>query len=197
MLLASTKRRPLTIDDLLRKQEESPRKRAKLSEEPASEEEDGTESDSDEVQEDASPEAETNRPFQFSRVHEKTVIESPALSQSKETFGSLGVSQVLQNALGSMSIRLPTEIQAACIPPLLAGAYIYILDHISYLVDDPGRDCIGNAKTGSGKTVAFAIPILQKLSADPYGLFALVLTPTRYVEFVPLHGHILTPIKGN
>jgi ATP-dependent RNA helicase DDX49/DBP8 len=43
-----------------------------------------------------------------------------------------------------------------------------------------GRDCIGNAKTGSGKTIAFALPILQKLSVDPYGIFALVLTPTRY-----------------
>jgi ATP-dependent RNA helicase DDX49/DBP8 len=43
-----------------------------------------------------------------------------------------------------------------------------------------GRDCIGNAKTGSGKTIAFAIPILQKLSEDPYGIFALVLTPTRF-----------------
>lgn len=45
-----------------------------------------------------------------------------------------------------------------------------------------GRDCIGNAKTGSGKTIAFALPILQKLSLDPYGIFALVLTPTRSVE---------------
>lgn len=43
-----------------------------------------------------------------------------------------------------------------------------------------GRDCIGAAKTGSGKTAAFALPILQKLSEDPYGVFALVLTPTRY-----------------
>jgi ATP-dependent RNA helicase DDX49/DBP8 len=43
-----------------------------------------------------------------------------------------------------------------------------------------GRDCIGNAKTGSGKTIAFALPILQKLFVDPYGIFALVLTPTRY-----------------
>ena len=46
-----------------------------------------------------------------------------------------------------------------------------------------GRDCVGNAKTGSGKTVAFALPILQKLSLDPYGIYALILTPTRYVEF--------------
>ena len=48
-----------------------------------------------------------------------------------------------------------------------------------------GRDCIGNAKTGSGKTIAFALPILQKLSVDPYGIFALVLTPTRSRPFVP------------
>jgi ATP-dependent RNA helicase DDX49/DBP8 len=45
-----------------------------------------------------------------------------------------------------------------------------------------GLDCIGNAKTGSGKTVAFAIPILQKLMKDPYGIFAMILTPTRYVD---------------
>ena len=43
-----------------------------------------------------------------------------------------------------------------------------------------GRDCIGCAKTGSGKTAAFALPILQKLCEDPYGIFALVLSPTRY-----------------
>ena len=43
-----------------------------------------------------------------------------------------------------------------------------------------GRDCIGCAKTGSGKTATFALPILQKLSEDPYGIFALVVTPTRY-----------------
>ncbi|RDX55427.1 DEAD-domain-containing protein [Lentinus brumalis] len=47
----------------------------------------------------------------------------------------------------------------------------------------PSRDCIGNAKTGSGKTIAFALPILQKLSLDPYGIFALVLTPTRELAF--------------
>jgi len=43
-----------------------------------------------------------------------------------------------------------------------------------------GRDAIGSALTGSGKTAAFALPILQALATDPYGVFALVLTPTRY-----------------
>ncbi|KAH9894481.1 DEAD-domain-containing protein [Cubamyces lactineus] len=78
----------------------------------------------------------------------------------------MGISSVLISALTKMSIKAPTEIQAACIPPLLQG-----------------RDCIGNAKTGSGKTIAFALPILQKLSLDPYGIYALVLTPTRELAF--------------
>jgi ATP-dependent RNA helicase DDX49/DBP8 len=39
---------------------------------------------------------------------------------------------------------------------------------------------IGGAPTGSGKTICFALPILQTLSLDPYGIYALVLTPTRY-----------------
>ena len=42
---------------------------------------------------------------------------------------------------------------------------------------------IGCAHTGSGKTACFAIPILQKLGKDPFGIFALVLTPTRELAF--------------
>ncbi|KAI8873283.1 DEAD-domain-containing protein [Ramicandelaber brevisporus] len=82
------------------------------------------------------------------------------------TFQGLGLAPWLCNALKSMAIAHPTEIQRACVPPLLAG-----------------RDVLGVAKTGSGKTAAFALPILQKLSEDPYGVFALVLTPTRELAF--------------
>lgn len=46
-----------------------------------------------------------------------------------------------------------------------------------------GKDCIGAAKTGSGKTLAFALPILQTLCQDPYGIFALILTPTRELAY--------------
>lgn len=42
---------------------------------------------------------------------------------------------------------------------------------------------MGCAKTGSGKTAAFVLPVLQKLSEDPYGIFCLVLTPTRSALF--------------
>lgn len=64
--------------------------------------------------------------------------------------------------LSCLGISTPSPVQANCIPPILEG-----------------RDCVGVAKTGQGKTLAFAIPILQELSVDPYGVFAVVLTPTR------------------
>ncbi|CAG8562827.1 6156_t:CDS:2, partial [Diversispora eburnea] len=83
-----------------------------------------------------------------------------------DDFGNLGINSWLIQALKSMSIKIPTEIQVACIPKILEG-----------------KDCIGEAKTGSGKTAAFALPILQKLSEDPFGIFALVLTPTRELAF--------------
>jgi ATP-dependent RNA helicase DDX49/DBP8 len=46
-----------------------------------------------------------------------------------------------------------------------------------------GFDTYGVAKTGSGKTATFAIPILQRLAKDPFSVFALVLTPTRELAF--------------
>ncbi|RRT82266.1 hypothetical protein B296_00020389 [Ensete ventricosum] len=56
----------------------------------------------------------------------------------------------------------PTPVQSRCIPRILAG-----------------DDVLGIAQTGSGKTAAFALPILHRLAEDPYGVFALVVTPTR------------------
>lgn len=53
-------------------------------------------------------------------------------------------------------------MQCHCIPKILKG-----------------ENCIGVSQTGSGKTLAFALPILQVLAEDPYGIFALILTPTR------------------
>lgn len=82
------------------------------------------------------------------------------------TFEDLGLEPYLVRALGALSIKLPSEVQSACIPPILAG-----------------RDCIASAQTGSGKTLAFALPMLQHLSQDPYGIFAVVLTPTRELAF--------------
>ncbi|GAA6055491.1 hypothetical protein JCM3770_006284 [Rhodotorula araucariae] len=91
---------------------------------------------------------------------------SPDPPADRATFPSLGVEPFLVRALAAMAIRTPTGVQAACIPRILAGA-----------------DCIGSAQTGSGKTIAFALPILQALARDPYGFFAIVLTPTRELAF--------------
>ena len=103
------------------------------------------------------------------------------LSHQIRSFAGLGVSKQIVSALAAMSIPRPTEVQAACIPPLIAGNITFpsLLQTILLVL---GKDCIGNAKTGSGKTVAFAVPIIQKLSQDPYGIFALILTPTRSVQ---------------
>ncbi len=111
------------------------------------------------------------------------------------SYETMGISSVLVSALAKMSIKSPTEIQAACIPPLLQGKSETARENLYHPPDFlaiQGRDCIGNAKTGSGKTIAFALPILQKLSLDPYGIFALVLTPTRYVYELVSRGSALT-----
>jgi ATP-dependent RNA helicase DDX49/DBP8 len=83
---------------------------------------------------------------------------------AQATFASLNVKPWLVQSLNAMAIKRPTGIQKGCIPEILKG-----------------RDCIGGSRTGSGKTVAFAVPILQKWAEDPFGIFALVLTPTRLV----------------
>lgn len=77
-------------------------------------------------------------------------------------FEDLGAARWLLEALNAMKIHSPTAIQAACIPKILKG-----------------HDCIGGAKTGSGKTIAFAAPMLTQWSEDPFGIFGLILTPTR------------------
>lgn len=92
------------------------------------------------------------------------------LRSEQSTFGALDVAPWLVGSLTTMAIRRPTAIQKACIPEILKG-----------------RDCIGGSRTGSGKTVAFAVPILQKWAQDPFGIFGLVLTPTRYVQDFGLH----------
>lgn len=78
------------------------------------------------------------------------------------TFSALNVRPWIVQALSNMAIKRPTGIQKGCIPEILKG-----------------RDCIGGSRTGSGKTVAFAVPILQKWAEDPTAIFGVVLTPTR------------------
>ena len=81
------------------------------------------------------------------------------------TFESLGLCAPILSALSDLDYRAPSPIQAKAIPPALAG-----------------RDVLGCAQTGTGKTCAFAAPILQRLSERPVKgrpVRALILTPTR------------------
>ena len=83
------------------------------------------------------------------------------------SFSSLGLAEAILSALERQGYEKPTPIQSAAIPALLAG-----------------RDLLGCAQTGTGKTAAFALPIIQRLSAMPVrpaprGCRALVVAPTR------------------
>jgi hypothetical protein len=60
-----------------------------------------------------------------SRQHEKPSMPQRLPPSVPASFSSLGISAPLQSALKSMSIKSPTEVQVACIPPLLAGMYIF------------------------------------------------------------------------
>ena len=78
------------------------------------------------------------------------------------TFESLKLCDELLEVVKSIKWSQPTKIQAAAIPPALDG-----------------NDVVGLAETGSGKTGAFILPILQKLLDINQRKFALVLAPTR------------------
>ncbi|CAI5949524.1 unnamed protein product [Closterium sp. NIES-64] len=78
------------------------------------------------------------------------------------TFESLGICSQLVEACQTLGWKNPTPIQCSAIPPAIQG-----------------RDVIGLAQTGSGKTAAFTIPILEALLAKPSPLFACILSPTR------------------
>ncbi|KAK1251264.1 hypothetical protein MKX07_005819 [Trichoderma sp. CBMAI-0711] len=82
--------------------------------------------------------------------------------EEPKTFKELGIVDSLCEACESLNYKRPTAIQAKAIPVALQG-----------------RDVIGLAETGSGKTAAFALPILQALLEKPQPLFGLVLAPTR------------------
>jgi ATP-dependent RNA helicase DeaD len=81
---------------------------------------------------------------------------------SPESFEDLGLPPYLLKALARVGYEKPSPIQAQSIPPLLKG-----------------RDLIGQAQTGTGKTAAFALPILARLQPGAKRPGALVLCPTR------------------
>ena len=83
-------------------------------------------------------------------------------TETLPAFDQLGLAPELIDAIRDAGYREPTPIQAQAIPLALKG-----------------RDLIGLAQTGTGKTAAFTLPIVQRLLGGPRRLRALILTPTR------------------
>ena len=77
-------------------------------------------------------------------------------------FAELGLHPALLEGLAAVGYHVPTPIQSEAIPPLLAG-----------------KDLLGQAQTGTGKTAAFALPMLQRLDLSVQSVQTLILAPTR------------------
>ena len=92
----------------------------------------------------------------------ENVTDGAAPSRPEPAFADLGLGDAVMKALKDVGYETPSAIQAATIPPLLAG-----------------RDVVGLAQTGTGKTAAFALPILSRLDLSQKTPQALVLAPTR------------------
>lgn len=93
-----------------------------------------------------------------------TFLSPPSMAGS--TFESLGLPRWLTQQAASIRLTSPTAVQRSCIPEILKGKHV-----------------IGGAVTGSGKTAAFALPILAELGTDCYGVFAIVITPSRELAY--------------
>ncbi|PYH88219.1 DEAD-domain-containing protein [Aspergillus ellipticus CBS 707.79] len=115
----------------------------------------------------AAPAAESDAESSPSQPEQPEQPEQPAEQQQDQekqskTFKELGIIDQLCESCETMGYKAPTPIQVESIPVALQG-----------------RDVIGLAETGSGKTAAFALPILQSLMDKPQPFFGLVLAPTR------------------
>ncbi|MDF7659733.1 DEAD/DEAH family ATP-dependent RNA helicase [Erwiniaceae bacterium L1_54_6] len=84
------------------------------------------------------------------------------MTDIQTTFADLGLNESILSALNDMGYVKPSPIQAECIPHLLAG-----------------RDVLGMAQTGSGKTAAFSLPLLNNIDPSLKAPQILVLAPTR------------------
>ncbi len=89
-------------------------------------------------------------------------VQAPENEAEPVTFLDLGIDERVLRALAEVGYENPSPIQAATIPPLLSGS-----------------DVVGLAQTGTGKTAAFAVPVLSKIDGESRKPQALVLAPTR------------------
>merc|ERR1712084_99789 len=99
---------------------------------------------------------------------ENIISTIPTTNKKKVTYYSfkeLGLSKPLQTSCTNLGFKRPTQIQSEIIPLILNN--------------DTKNPILALSPTGSGKTASYILPILEKLSIDPYGIFATIITPTR------------------
>ena len=87
---------------------------------------------------------------------------TPSTAATATSFADLGLAPQILSAVHGLGFSAPTPVQAQTIPALLAG-----------------RDVVGVAQTGTGKTAAFGLPLLQSIDLDVAAVQVVVLTPTR------------------
>jgi ATP-dependent RNA helicase DDX49/DBP8 len=110
------------------------------------------------------PQTQTQTPQNDVVTHENP--KSNPENTATTTFSDLGLSEWAVKTCKELGMKFPRRVQQYCIPKILEGRHV-----------------IGIDETGSGKTAAFALPILQRLDEHPFGVFALVITPTRELAF--------------
>ncbi|OEU15344.1 DEAD-domain-containing protein [Fragilariopsis cylindrus CCMP1102] len=91
-------------------------------------------------------------------------IEISSSPIENNNFNDLGLAEPLVETCRALGFKRPTPVQRNIIP---------------YLLQEESAHVLALASTGSGKTAAFVLPILHRLSADPYGIYAVIVSPTR------------------
>ncbi|HRC86699.1 MAG TPA: DEAD/DEAH box helicase, partial [Thermoanaerobaculia bacterium] len=109
------------------------------------------------------PERDEPEPLPATRRAAIQAIPQHPVETLSNSFAELGLSEAVLKAVRHVGFEHPTPIQAAVIPPALSG-----------------RDIIGLAQTGSGKTAAFCLPVAERLTHGK-GLRGLILSPTREI----------------
>jgi len=134
-----------------------------------SEEEEEEEEDENKFDDDSSAESDSDKETQAERERKAAYFDSEVSTSitHKDSFLSMNISRPILKALAGLGFNTPTPIQASTIPVALLG-----------------KDVVGNAVTGSGKTAAFIIPMIERLLYREKGKKAaatrcLVLVPTR------------------
>ena len=147
--------------------EEEPEQEEEEEEEEEEEDEEEDDEEEEEEEEDEEEEEEDDHPAKARKKDAKASAPSSSVAAKESmSWSDLGLSAPICEACESLGWKTPSQIQRESIP--------YALE---------GKDIIGLAETGSGKTGAFMLPVLHNLLKLPQRLHTLVMTPTRELAF--------------